>query len=114
MFTGRLLCSDASSGSLDRDQDRTTSDANAPLLRAKQGFLDLLVDRTHDVSAFTRARVLQTWSTMAEKKAIPLSHWLVVADLGCGDAELATLAGKARSILRRSPYDRVGVVHAVP
>ena len=39
---------------------------------------------------------------------------LVVADLGCGDAELATLAGKARSILRRSPYDRVGVVHAVP
>ena len=96
MFTGRLLCSDASSGSLDRDQDRTTSDANAPLLRAKQGFLDLLVDRTHDVSAFTRARVLQTWSTMAEKKAIPLSHWLVVADLGIGRlGDKAALVRKA-------------------
>ena len=96
MFTGRLLCSDASSGSLDRDQDRTTSDANAPLLRAKQGFLDLLVDRTHDVSAFTRARVLQTWSMMAEKKAIPLSHWLVVADLGIGRlGDKAALVRKA-------------------
>jgi hypothetical protein len=41
-----------------------------------RGFLDLLVERTHDTSAFTRARVLQTWSAMAEKKAIPLSHWL--------------------------------------
>ena len=64
---GHLACSGASSGALDRDQDRTTSDANAPLLRAKQGFLDLLVDRVHDVSAFTRARVLQTWALMAEK-----------------------------------------------
>ena len=81
---GHLVCSDASSGALNEDRDRSTSDASAPLLRAKQGFLDLLVERVHDVSAFTRARVLQTWAIMAEKKAIPLSHWLVVADLGIG------------------------------
>lgn len=56
----------------------------APLLRSKQGFLDLLVERVHDTSAFTRARVLNTWATMAEAKAIPLSHWLVVADLAIG------------------------------
>ena len=81
---GHLVCSDASSGSLTEDRDRSTSDASAPLLRAKQGFLDLLVERVHDVSAFTRARVLQTWASMAEKKAVPLSHWLVVADLAIG------------------------------
>ena len=81
---GHLICSDASSGSLTEERDRSTSDASAPLLRAKQGFLDLLVERVHDVSAFTRARVLQTWASMAEKKAVPLSHWLVVADLAIG------------------------------
>ena len=81
---GHLVCSDASSGSLTEDRDRSTSDASTPLLRAKQGFLDLLVERVHDVSAFTRARVLQTWAAMAEKKAVPLSHWLVVADLAIG------------------------------
>ena len=81
---GHLVCSDASSGSLTEDRDRSTSDASTPLLRAKQGFLDLLVERVHDVSAFTRARVLQTWASMAEKKAVPLSHWLVVADLAIG------------------------------
>ena len=81
---GHLICSDASSGSLTEDRDRSTSDASTPLLRAKQGFLDLLVERVHDVSAFTRARVLQTWASMAEKKAVPLSHWLVVADLAIG------------------------------
>ena len=58
--------------------------ATAPLLRTKQGFLDLLVERVHDTSAFTRARVLNTWATMAEAKAIPLSHWLVVTDLAIG------------------------------
>ena len=83
---GHLLCSEACSGTAigGADRDRSTSEGAAPLLRAKQGFLDLLVERVHDVSAFTRARVLQTWATMAEKKAIPLSHWLVVADLGIG------------------------------
>ena len=81
---GHLVCSDAASGSLNDDRDRSTADSTAPLLRAKQGFLDLLVERVHDVSAFTRARVLQTWSAMAEKKAVPLSHWLVVADLAIG------------------------------
>ena len=81
---GHLVCSDASSGALDEERDRTTADGAAPLLRAKQGFLDLLVERVHDTSAFTRARVLQTWSSMAEKKAVPLSHWLVVADLAIG------------------------------
>jgi|TARA_B110000967_G_scaffold185597_2_gene206010 condensin complex subunit 1 len=57
---GVLVCAESSSGSLNHDRDRSTSgDTSAPLLRAKQGFLDLLVERVHDVSAFTRARVLQ-------------------------------------------------------
>ena len=76
-------CSGAASSAVD-DRDRATGDTATPLLRSKQGFLDLLVERVHDTSAFTRARVLQTWSSLAEKKALPLSHWTVVADLGIG------------------------------
>jgi len=77
---GHLVISQKDVASVSDHHDNAT----APLLRTKQGFLDLLVERVHDTSAFTRARVLNTWATMAEAKAIPLSHWLVVTDLAIG------------------------------
>ena len=77
---GHLLISQKDVVAVSDHHDNST----APLLRTKQGFLDLLVERVHDTSAFTRARVLNTWATMAEAKAIPLSHWLVVTDLAIG------------------------------
>jgi len=77
---GHLVISQKDVVSVSDHHDNST----APLLRTKQGFLDLLVERVHDTSAFTRARVLNTWATMAEAKAIPLSHWLVVTDLAIG------------------------------
>ena len=78
---GRLLIAHKDVGAVN---EATVVDQSAPLLRAKQGFLDALVERVHDVSAFTRARVLNTWTQMAEQKAIPLSHWLIVCDLAIG------------------------------
>jgi len=78
---GRLLIAHKDVGAVN---EATVVDQSAPLLRAKQGFLDALVERVHDVSAFTRARVLNTWAQMAEQKAIPLSHWLIVCDLAIG------------------------------
>jgi len=78
---GRLLIAHKDVGAVN---ETTVVDQSAPLLRAKQGFLDALVERVHDVSAFTRARVLNTWAQMAEQKAIPLSHWLIVCDLAIG------------------------------
>ena len=77
---GQLLISQKDVVAVSDHHDNST----APLLRTKQGFLDLLVERVHDTSAFTRARVLNTWAIMAEAKAIPLSHWLVVTDLAIG------------------------------
>lgn len=64
-------------------------------LKAKQGFLDALVQRTHDVNAFTRARVLATWVSLLEKEVVPIGHWITVTDVALG-----RLADKA-SLVRR-------------
>ena len=37
-----------------------------------------------DSSAYTRARVLQTWGHLAEASAIPLGHWVCVTELAVG------------------------------
>ena len=65
---GRLLIAHKDVGAVN---EATVVDQSAPLLRAAR-FLDALVERVHDVSAFTRARVLNTWAQMAEQKAIPV------------------------------------------
>ena len=54
-------------------------------LRSKQHLLDTLVDRARDVNAFTRARVLQTWTHLAERKVIPLGHWICVTGIAVGE-----------------------------
>lgn len=54
-------------------------------LRSKQHLLDTLVDRARDVNAFTRARVLQTWAHLAERKVIPLGHWICVTGIAVGE-----------------------------
>lgn len=56
-------------------------------LKSKQALLDALVERARDVSSYTRSRVLQTWAQLAEERAIPLSHWLLVTEVGIGRLE---------------------------
>ena len=53
-------------------------------LRSKHNLLATLVERVRDSSAYTRARVLQTWSHLSEASAIPLGHWVCVTDLAVG------------------------------
>ena len=53
-------------------------------LRSKHNLLATLVERVRDSSAYTRARVLQTWSHLAEAAAIPLGHWVCVTELAVG------------------------------
>ena len=61
---GRLLIAHKDVGAVN---EATVVDQSAPLLRAKQGFLDV-AERVHDVSAFTRARVLNTWTQYRRSK----------------------------------------------
>lgn len=53
-------------------------------LRSKQQLLNTLVERVRDQNAYTRARVLQTWMYLAERKALTLGHWVCVTQLAVG------------------------------
>jgi condensin complex subunit 1 len=56
-------------------------------LRSKQHLLDILCERIRDQSSYTRKAVLQTWQYLAEQRAIPLGHWLVVTTIATGRLE---------------------------
>mmetsp|Transcript_17259 Transcript_17259/g.41204 ORF Transcript_17259/g.41204 Transcript_17259/m.41204 type:complete len:1126 (-) Transcript_17259:192-3569(-) len=58
--------------------------SRAARVKSKQSLLDTLLQRTRDQNAFTRARTLQTWAFLAQRARIPMSHWLVVAQLAAG------------------------------
>lgn len=53
-------------------------------LRTKQHLLDTLIERARDQSAFTRARVMQTWSSLAVSRSIDMGHWLCVTEIAIG------------------------------
>ena len=70
---------------------------------AKQGFLDCLTERAHDTHAFTRARVLTTWALLSERKALPLPHIILVADVAVGRlADTKAVVRKAAAQLLHS------------
>ncbi|CAG9466088.1 unnamed protein product [Pedinophyceae sp. YPF-701] len=56
-------------------------------LQSKQHLLATLMERVRDSSAFTRARVMQTWALLADRQAVPISHWNAVAELVVGRLE---------------------------
>ena len=72
---------DDDSNSSELGKDLAASDAVRARLRTKQGLLTLLIARARDSSAFTRARVLQTWAYLASNKCIPLGHWMCVSQI---------------------------------
>lgn len=79
---GRLI-----SGAFSDVAGATSTSVQQAKLKSKQALLDALVERARDVSSYTRSRVLQTWAQLAEERAIPLSHWLLVTELGSGRLE---------------------------
>lgn len=79
---GRLI-----SGAFSDVAGAPSSSMQQAKLKSKQALLDALVERARDVSSYTRSRVLQTWAQLAEERAIPLSHWLLVTELGIGRLE---------------------------
>ncbi|XP_024543850.1 condensin complex subunit 1 isoform X1 [Selaginella moellendorffii] len=53
-------------------------------LRNKQAMLDVLIERTRDTNAFTRACVLQTWGYLCEQNSLSISLWNQVVDIAAG------------------------------
>jgi condensin complex subunit 1 len=46
--------------------------------------MDCLEDHVHDVNAFVRSSVLQTWGKLCQNKAIPLSRYQRLLQLVVG------------------------------
>eukprot|EP00899_Mesostigma_viride_P025352 jgi/Mesvir1/6000/Mv00748-RA.2 len=77
----------AGAGNGPTDGPEATNANSIARLRNKQALLDLLMERARDVNAYTRTKVLQTWASLAERRAIPLGSWNAVASLACGRLE---------------------------
>ncbi|GAB2267149.1 Condensin-1 complex subunit CAP-D2 [Dionaea muscipula] len=56
-------------------------------LRTKQAMLEILLERCRDVSAYTRARVLQVWSELCEEHSVSIGMWNEVAAVAAGRLE---------------------------
>ncbi|KAI5084153.1 hypothetical protein GOP47_0000322 [Adiantum capillus-veneris] len=56
-------------------------------LRSKQAMIDVMMERSRDVSAYTRSKVLQTWAELCEEHALSIGLWNQVADMASGRLE---------------------------
>ena len=61
---------------------RNTSETQKSMLpRVRDQILDMIVERTHDVSPYTRATVLKVWHTLLAADAIPVRRFASVTEL---------------------------------
>ncbi len=51
------------------------------LTNARDNFLDMLVERTHDVNAFVRAAVLKIWISLLEGNSVPVRRMPAIAEI---------------------------------
>lgn len=56
-------------------------------LRGKQAMLEILIERSKDVSAYTRSRVLQVWAELCEERAVSIGLWNELALVASGRLE---------------------------
>ena len=56
-------------------------------LRGKQALLSILLERSRDVSAYTRSRVLQVWADLCEEHSVSIGLWNEVASIASGRLE---------------------------
>jgi condensin complex subunit 1 len=90
-------------GHLARDAfDQSEAAQDESLANTRDSLLSILEERVYDVNAFTRAKVLQTWQTLVEAKAVPLAYLPSVTRLTCGRLrdKSATVRKNALSLLR--------------
>ncbi len=83
---GRLVI-DVYSPKIEDKETEGRAEAGLSKLQNKDSCLRLLLERFRDTNAFTRSKVLQTWTNMCECNSIPMGHWNEVAKLAIGRLE---------------------------
>lgn len=51
------------------------------LSRVRDSIMNVLIERTHDKSYFTRAAILKTWASLLEANSVPVSHFSTICDI---------------------------------
>ena len=74
----------------DSDDDEEEVKAEVPevnvknmgqLSRVRDSVMNVLIERTHDKSYFTRAAILKTWASLLEANAVPVRHFSTICDI---------------------------------
>jgi hypothetical protein len=69
----------------------------------RDAFLDLLVERTHDVSPWTRAHVLKVWAGLLESHSVPVRAIQRVAEIALDRLKVAFCC-KTHTVNKRRRY----------
>jgi condensin complex subunit 1 len=78
--------------------------------KTRDTLLNILQDRVHDVSSFTRSSVLKVWSMLVETGSVPISRWHLVTALAADRLHDRTVLVRRgaivllRTVLEHNPY----------
>ena len=65
----------------DEGAEDTTDSKSKQAQDKRNELLDILTERSHDVSSFTRGTVLKTWATLIESQSLPVKRLIPVTAL---------------------------------
>lgn len=78
---GHILIYIGISDSTTPNEPNDESESNLDMSKSRNALLDILIERTLDVSSFTRAAVLKAWISIVQSGALPIDRLLVVTNL---------------------------------
>ena len=67
--------------SSDESESGSSSHKKSNINKTRDSLLDVLIERTHDKSSYTRSAVLRAWAQLTESNSIPLDRLMPVTEL---------------------------------
>jgi condensin complex subunit 1 len=93
-------------------QENEESHGKQTLEKSRTALLDILAERAHDVSSFTRVSVLKAWISITQSGALPLERLMLVTSLAIDRLQDKTVMVRRSSmqVSESSIYTRKQVV----
>jgi condensin complex subunit 1 len=88
----------ASNSSNEADNAEDCQNNKQALRRVRDSVMDMMIERTYDVSSYTRAAVLRTWVGIADGDALPLARFESVAEVAVDRLKDRTAAVRKNAI----------------
>jgi condensin complex subunit 1 len=107
------------SSSIDTEEKRSTAGPSLhDTTKTRTSLLDILIERTYDVSSYTRAAVLKAWIRLCQTQSIPKEQIVVVTRLAMDRLQDKTVVVRKQAmqlltlLLEHNPYQ--GNLHPEP